>query len=171
MSILFLTGQQTSEVNADYLAPVPGAGERVVAGRSALGDRRRGGGDRRGIERASLQRVFGGAGANLRRRHRAERNAGANDAAAAHRQVCGKRDDRAAFRLDAGDLAVAERLGAGGLLARDREHEGAGLPLARLQEFLDRYVTTAEAALHGNHRVEREQRDGEVAVRIWREQI
>src|SRR5437764_10516488 len=134
-------------MNADDLAPVPGAGERIVAGRSPFDGRRRGGGDCGSIERAPLQRAFGRARANLHRRHRAERNTGAEDAAAADRQMRGKRDDRATLRLDAGDLAVAERLGAGGLLARDREHEGAGLPLARLQELLDRYLAATEAAL------------------------
>src|SRR5436190_6167448 len=157
LAILFLAQQQASQVNADDLAPVPGAGECVVAGRSAFGGRSRRRADRRGVERTSLQRAFSRAGAKRRRRHRTERNACADDAAAADRQVRGERDDRSTFWLDAGDLAIAERLGISRLLAGDRKHQRAGLPLARLQKFLDWNVTAAKAALYGNCRVEREQ--------------
>ena len=74
--------QQTPQMDADNLAPIPGAGERVVGRRSPLCRGRDGGGDARRVERASFERAFGRLGADRRRRHRAKRDARADDAAA-----------------------------------------------------------------------------------------
>ena len=87
------------------------------------------------------------------------------------RKMRGERHHGGAFRLDARDLAIAKRVGAGRTLAGDREHEPARQPIAPGKELLDRHVARAIAALHRNGRVEREQGDREIAERRWREQI
>ena len=61
----------------------------------------------------AFQRAFGGLGADRGRRHRAIGDARAGDPAADIGDMNGERDHRGALRLDARDLAVAERLGAG----------------------------------------------------------
>ena len=158
-------------MDADDLAAIPGAAKGIVGGRYAFGGHRGGGADGRVVQRASFQRPLGGAGANLHRGHRAERDARARDTAAADRQMRSERDHRAAFRLDACDLAIAEGVRVYGALAGDGQHQRAALALAGLQEFFDSHVARAEAALDGDGRIEREQRDGEIAVGVGREQI
>src|SRR5258708_33138433 len=83
----------------------------------------------------------------------------------------GERDDGGAFRLDAGNCAIAKRLRAGWTLEGNREHEPAGRASAPGKELLDRHIARAVAALHRNGRVEREQGDSEIAKWRWREQI
>src|SRR5438552_18910167 len=68
MAMLLLAGQQPPQVHADDFAAIPGAGERGVGGRGAFGGCGRGRSDRRGIERTSFERPFGGLCANLDRR-------------------------------------------------------------------------------------------------------
>ena len=87
------------------------------------------------------------------------------------RQMRGQRDHRTALRLDAGDLAIAEGVGACGSLTGDGQHQCAALAFAGLQKFLDWHVAGAKPALDGDGRVERQQRDGEIAVGAGREQI
>ena len=87
------------------------------------------------------------------------------------RQMRGQRDHRAALRLDAGDLAIAEGVGARGPRTGDGQHQRAALAFAGLQKFLDWHVAGAQSALDGDGRVERQQRDGEVAIGAGREQI
>ena len=73
------------------------------------------------------------------------------------------RDDRGALRLDARDLAIAKRLGIGGALEGDAEHERAGGPVAAREELRQIHIARAKAALHRNRRIERQQRDREIA--------
>src|SRR5258708_8819462 len=85
--------------------------------------------------------------------------------------IRGERHDGGAFRLDAGNFAIAKRLRAGWTLEGNREHEPARRASARGKELLDRHVARAVAALHRNGRVEREQGDTEIAKCRWRDQI
>src|SRR5436305_4794939 len=101
MAILFLAGQETPQMNADDLAAIPGTAERVIGGRSPRGGRRCSGGDCRRIQRAPLKRTLGSLRANLRRRHRAERDARPNNPSAARRQVSSESNDGPALWLDA----------------------------------------------------------------------
>src|SRR5258708_12626984 len=83
----------------------------------------------------------------------------------------GERDDGGAFRLDAGNLAIAKRVRAGRALEGDRKHEPARQTRAPGKELFDRHVTRTVAALHRDGCVEREQRDGKIPKWCWREQI
>src|SRR6185436_1088222 len=99
-------------MDADDLAAIPGAAKRVVGRRYALRCGRGGGVDRRVVERPSLQRTLGGPCADLRCGHRAERDARPRYTAATGRQMRRQRDHRTTLWLDAGDLAIAEGIGA-----------------------------------------------------------
>src|SRR5258708_32889247 len=85
--------------------------------------------------------------------------------------IRGERHDGGAFRLDAGNFAIAKRLRAGWTLEGNREHEPARRASAPGKELFDRHIARAVAALHRNGRVEREQGDSEIAKWRWREQI
>src|SRR5882762_9639397 len=98
--------------------------------------------------------MLGRLGANRCRGHRAERNARADDAAAARRKMRGKRYQRTTLRPDARDLAITERFRACRALAGAREHERAGLAVAPAEELRGRERARAIAALHRNGRPE-----------------
>ena len=134
-------------MHADDLAPIPGAGERIVDRRGSFGYGRDRGGDARRVERASFERALGRLGANRRRRHRAERDAHADGAAAARRQMRSERDHGAALRLDARNLAIAKRVRAGRALEGNRKHQPARLSTTRGKELLDRHVAHTISAL------------------------
>jgi len=119
-------------MDADDLAAIPGTAKGVVGGRYALRCGRGGRADRGVVERTSLQRALGGPCAYLRCRHRTERDARPRNTAAAGRQMRRQRDHRAALRLDAGDLAIAEGVGARRSRAGDGQHQRAGLAFAGL---------------------------------------
>src|SRR2546430_11517442 len=130
MTGLLLAVQQAAKMNADDLAAIPGATERIVGGRHTFGRGRRGGSDCGVVERASLQCALGGLGAYLRRRHRAERDAGSRNTTTARRQMRRQRDHRTSLRLDPGDLAIAE-CGGARKIARIKPKGGSVITLDR----------------------------------------
>src|SRR5882724_9099271 len=92
-------------------------------------------------------------------------------AAIAPSTMRGERHHGAAFRLDARELSITERVGVGRTLAGDGEDERAREAITPGEKLIDRRVARAITALHRNGRVECKQGDREIAEWRWREQV